>query len=64
MVKSVEMKTPPIMATAMGIRVSAPGPKDSAAGTAPAMVATDVITIGRRRMGQVGSPGTELEFAL
>ena len=38
-------------ATAIGIRVSAPGPKESAEGTAPAMVATEIINMGRSRMG-------------
>ena len=39
-------------ATAIGTLVSAPGPKASAGGTAAAMVAIEVISIGRSLMGQ------------
>ena len=41
-----------MMTVAMGILLSAPGPKESAAGIAPAIVATDVINMGLKRMGQ------------
>jgi hypothetical protein len=39
----------------MGTRVSAPGPKAKAAGSAPARMAADVMRMGRRRIGQACS---------
>ena len=44
--------TPPMIATAIGIVVSVPGPTASASGSAPATVATEVMMIGRSRTGQ------------
>ena len=49
---SVEIVTPPMTVTAMGMRVSAPGPKAKAGGIAAPTVDAAVISIGRRRVGQ------------
>ena len=51
-VKSVDTATPPMIVIAMGIRVSAPGPRAKAGGIAAATVAIEVIRIGRKRTGQ------------
>ena len=51
-VRTVETRTPPMTDIAIGIRLSAPGPIANAGGIAPAIVASDVIKIGRSRMGQ------------
>ena len=40
-----------MMAMAMGMRISEPGPMPSAGGIAAIRVETAVITIGRRRIG-------------
>ena len=51
-VKSVDTVIPPITAMAIGIRVSAPGPTANAGGMAAAIVETEVMMIGLKRMGQ------------
>jgi hypothetical protein len=60
-VRSVETITPPIIDTAIGIRLSAPGPSASAAGIAPAIVATEVIRIGRKRTGHASNKASRTE---
>ena len=50
-VKKVETMTPPMTVMAMGTRLSAPGPSASAGGMAAASVASEVMRIGRRRIG-------------
>ena len=44
--------TPPMTVIAIGIRVSAPGPKASAGGIAAPTVEVAVMRIGRKRVGQ------------
>ena len=45
------MISPPMIATAIGPRVSAPGPSASAGGIAAIMVARVVMRMGRSRTG-------------
>lgn len=52
MVKKVETIIPPINATAMETRLVAEGPIESAGGIAAAMVAKEVMRIGRSLIGQ------------
>ena len=49
------MISPPMTATAMGARVSAPSPRARATGIMPAIMATVVMRIGRKRMGPASS---------
>ena len=42
---------PAAVATAIGARVSAPGPMPNAAGSTPKIIASAVITTGRIRIG-------------
>src|SRR6266576_687223 len=49
-VSAVEKKTPPTIAYPSGFRAAEPAPTPQATGTAPMIVATDVMRIGRRRM--------------
>ena len=51
-VSSVDTAMPPISVMAMGLCVSAPAPSASAGGMAPAIVAMEVMRIGRNRIGQ------------
>ena len=48
-VSIVEMNTPPITTMAMGFKTSEPGPQAIAGATAAAIVAKEVIKIGRKR---------------
>ena len=48
----VETKIPPMIAIAIGILVSPPGPMDRAGGMAAAIVEIEVIRIGRSLTGQ------------
>lgn len=52
---TMAIKIPPMTANAIGIRLSAPGPKAMAAGSAPAMVANVVMNMGRNRKGHAVS---------
>ena len=47
---AVEKKTPPTMAYPSGLRAAEPAPMPQATGTAPMIVATEVMRIGRNRM--------------
>ena len=51
-VSNVDTNTPPIKVTAIGLKVSDPAPVAKAEGTAAAIVAAEVIIIGRKRTGQ------------
>ena len=64
----MEVTSPPMMATAMGARNSAPSPNPSAMGSMPRIVADVVMRIGRSRIGpaariavpQAHAPGPQL----
>lgn len=60
-VRTVEIKLPQIMATAMGRRDSDPGPKENARGMAPATVEKVVIRMGRKRLGHASFRASKLD---
>ena len=51
-----------MIATAIGTRVSAPSPRASATGIMPAIIATDVIRIGRSRTGPASRSASRVDF--
>ncbi len=51
-----------MMATPMGTRVSAPSPRASATGIMPAIMATVVMRMGRRRMGPASSSASRVDL--
>src|SRR5207244_10181550 len=53
-VRAVEKNTPPTIAYPSGLRAAEPAPTPHATGTAPMIVATDVMRIGRSRIRQIG----------
>ena len=57
----VEIKAPPMMAMAMGLSDSEPGPSESAKGIAPATVEKVVIKIGLSRLGHASSSASRIE---
>ena len=60
-VSSEAMPSPPMTTMPIAARLSAPAPVASTSGTAPRMVETTVMTIGRRRIADASSTASRIE---